>query len=298
MDMRRLFVLLAEAVALLLLSPLLLWSRLPLSPFSGFTAPSQLLSLVPGMTGVLLRRLWYRWTLKSCGRNLTVDWLAVIRVPDTSVGNHCTFGVANWIGLATIGDDVITGSHVAILSGRAQHGFADLDQPVPKRYTDSVIAYGLYLKGRFAWNKRTQEGVIEGIEYFEQAITEDPGYALAYTGLADSYALQIDYRNVAVRNGFARAKEYALKALELDESLAEAHASLAWTLFIYDWDWEGASREFKRSIELDPRYATAHQWYAFLLASQGRLDECLVEAHTAQELDPASVSIRRGLGYV
>lgn len=175
---------------------------------------------------------------------------------------------------------------------------ADLDQPVSKRYTESVAAYGLYLKGRFAWNKRTQEGVLEGIEYFEQAIAEDPGYALAYTGLADSYALQIDYRNVAVKNGFVRAKENALKALQLDDTLAEAHASLAWTLFIYDWDWAAAGREFRRSIELDSRYATAHQWYAFLLASQGRLDEALVEAHTAQELDPASISIRRALGYV
>jgi len=176
--------------------------------------------------------------------------------------------------------------------------FADLDQPVSKRYTQSVVAYGLYLKGRFAWNKRTQEGVLEGIEYFEQAIAEDPGYALAYTGLADSYALQIDYRNVAVKNGFVRAKENALKALQLDDTLAEAHASLAWTLFIYDWDWAAAGREFRRSIELDSRYATAHQWYAFLLASQGRLEEALVEAHTAQELDPASISIRRALGYV
>jgi serine/threonine protein kinase/tetratricopeptide (TPR) repeat protein len=176
--------------------------------------------------------------------------------------------------------------------------FADLDQPVPKRYTDSVRAYSLYLQGRYAWNKRTQEGVTEGIEYFQQAIAEDPEYALAYTGLADSYALQIDYRNVPVANGFKRAKEYALKALALDDSLAEAHASLAWAMFIYDWDWEGAGREFRRSIELDARYATAHQWYAFLLASQRRLDEALVTAHTAQELDPASVSIRRALGYV
>jgi tetratricopeptide (TPR) repeat protein len=176
--------------------------------------------------------------------------------------------------------------------------FADLNQPVPKRYTKSVRAYGIYLKGRFAWNKRTQEGVIEGIEYFEQAIAEDPEYALAYTGLADSYAFIVNYRDVAVESGFERAKEYARKAIELDETLAEAHASLAWTLFIYDWDWAGAGREFRRAIELDSRYATAHQWYAFMLASQGRLEEALVEAHTAQELDPASVSIRRALGSV
>jgi serine/threonine-protein kinase len=176
--------------------------------------------------------------------------------------------------------------------------FADLAPPQPKRYTDNVIAYGLYLRGRFEWNKRTREGIAEGIRYFEQAIAEDPGYALAYTGLADSYALQLDYRSVAVAEGFEHAKHYARKALELDETVAEAHASLAWVLFIYDWDWKGAERSFRRAIELNPHYASAHQWYAFLLASQGNFEEGLVEAHTALELDPSSVSMRRTLGWL
>jgi serine/threonine-protein kinase len=176
--------------------------------------------------------------------------------------------------------------------------FGDIANPAMNRGTDSVQAYGLYLRGRYAWNKRTQEGVAEGIRYFEQAIEADPGYALAYTGLADSYALALDYRSVPVHEGFERAKFYARKALELDEGVAEAHASLAWSLFVYDWDWTAAAAEFRRSIELDPRYATAHQWYAFLLASKGRFDEALIEAHTAQELDPGSVSVRRTLGYV
>ncbi|MGH7671537.1 MAG: tetratricopeptide repeat protein, partial [Gemmatimonadales bacterium] len=162
----------------------------------------------------------------------------------------------------------------------------------------NITAYGLYLKGRYAWNKRTQEGVVEGIAYFEQAIAEDPNYALAYTGLADSYALHVDYSSVPVTEWFERAKAYARKALELDESLAEAHASLAWCLFIYDWDWEGAEREFRRAIELHPRYATAHQWFAFLLASHRKHDDALVEGHTALELDAASVSIRRGVGWL
>ena len=176
--------------------------------------------------------------------------------------------------------------------------FGELAEPAMNRGTDSVQAYGLYLRGRYAWNKRTQDGVAEGIKYFEQAIEADPNYALAYTGLADSYALALDYRSVPVHEGFERAKFYARKALELDESVAEAHASLAWSLFIYDWDWAGAAAEFRRSLELDPRYATSHQWYAFLLASQGRFEEALVEVHTAQELDPGSVSVRRTLGYV
>ena len=175
--------------------------------------------------------------------------------------------------------------------------FADFLEPLTDRHTENVEAYGLYLRGRFAWNKRTFEGVDEGIEYFKEAIAADPSYALAYTGLADSYALHIDYRNVPVHEGFEKAKFYARKAIELDDTLAEAHASLAWSLFIYDWDWNGAEKSFRRAIELDPRYATAHQWYAFMLASQGKFEEALIEAHTAQENDPASVSVRRSLGF-
>ena len=176
--------------------------------------------------------------------------------------------------------------------------FASLETPVARRHTENVRAHSLYLRGRYAWNKRSQEAVFEAIDFFEQAIREDPDYALAYTGLADSFALLLDYRSVPVQEWHERAKEYARKALALDESLAEAHTSLAWSTFIYDWDWDGAAREFRRAIELDPRYATAHQWHAFSLASRGRLDEALLEGHVAQELDPASVSIRRTLGWL
>ena len=175
--------------------------------------------------------------------------------------------------------------------------FADLAPAPAKRHTENVQAYGLYLRGRYAWNQRTSEGVIEGIKYFEQAIALDPTYALAYTGLADSYSLHIDYRNVAVHEGHQKAKFYARKAIALDDTLAEAHASLAWSLFVYDWKWEEAAKEFRRAIELDPQYAPAHQWYAFMLASQERFDEALIEGHTAQENDPSSVSVRRSLGY-
>jgi len=176
--------------------------------------------------------------------------------------------------------------------------FASLETPVARRHTENVRAHSLYLRGRHAWNKRSQEAVFEAIEFFEQAIREDPNYALAYTGLSDSFALLLDYRSVPVHEWHERAKEYARKALALDESLAEAHTSLAWSLFIYDWDWDGAAREFRRAIELDPKYPTAHQWHAFSLASRGRLDEALLEGHVAQELDPASVSIRRTLGWL
>jgi len=176
--------------------------------------------------------------------------------------------------------------------------FADLSEYIPRRYTENIHAYGLYLKGRFAWNKRTQEGVAEAIEYFKQAIAEDPSYAPAYAGLGDSYSLDVDYRAIPVADAYARAKEYARKALALDESLPSAHASLAWALFIYDWKWEEAEREFRRAIELNPRYASAHQWFSFLLAARGQFDAALVEGHTALEIDPASVSIRRAVGWV
>ncbi|HEX6057406.1 MAG TPA: protein kinase [Gemmatimonadaceae bacterium] len=175
---------------------------------------------------------------------------------------------------------------------------ADLGEPEPVRRTESVAAYGLYLRGRYEWNKRTQEGIAEGIRYFEQAIAADPQYALAYTGLSDSYALQVDYRSIPASEGLERAKMYARMALALDDTLAEAHASLAWVLFIHEWKWEEARRAFQRAIELDPRYASAHQWYAFLLAALGRQEEALVEAHAALELDPASVSVRRGVGWI
>ena len=175
--------------------------------------------------------------------------------------------------------------------------FASLAQLAPRRYTKNVTAYGFYLRGRFALNKRTDDGLTEAIGFFEQAIGADPKYAPAYAGLADSYALQLDYRSVPVDEGHALAKRYARQAIALDDGVAEAHTSLGWTTFIHDWDWATAEREFTRAIELDPSYATAHQWYAFLLAAHARTDEALVESHIALELDPASVSIRRSAGY-
>ena len=175
--------------------------------------------------------------------------------------------------------------------------FADLAVTPARRHTPNARAYRLYLQGRYEWNRRTQDGVAAGIRYFEQAIAEDPQYALAYTGLSDCYALEVDYRSIPVHEGFTKAREFARKAIALDDSLAEAHTSLAWVLFVHDWEWDEAGREFRRAIELDPAYATAHQWYAFLHGSRGLFAEALVEAHTAVELDAGSVSARRSLGW-
>jgi serine/threonine protein kinase/tetratricopeptide (TPR) repeat protein len=174
----------------------------------------------------------------------------------------------------------------------------DIGNTTPVRYTENVKAYSLYLKGRFWWNRRTQADIAEGVRYFDQAIVEDPDYALAYSGLADSYALDLDYRGVPVVEGMERAKAMARRAIALDETLAEAHTSLAWVTFIYDWDWPAAEREFTRAIQLNPRYSTARQWYAWFLVAMGRFDEALAEGRAAIDLDPASVSIRRSLGWL
>ncbi|HEY7503854.1 MAG TPA: protein kinase [Gemmatimonadales bacterium] len=174
----------------------------------------------------------------------------------------------------------------------------DLGDAPPLRYTANLTAYHLYLKGRYWWNRRTQAAIAEGIKYFEQAIQEDAGYALAYTGLADSYALQIDYRGAPVRDGMERAKAMARKAIELDDTLAEAHTSLGWVTFVYDWDWPAASVRFDRAIELNPSYSVARQWRSWFLIAMGRTESALAEGRLAAELDPASVSIRRSMGWL
>ncbi len=179
-----------------------------------------------------------------------------------------------------------------------QSAFADLvAAPAPRRAPEGA-AHAAYLRGRYAWNKRSDAGMREAVEWFEKAIEADPAYARAYAGLADAYALQLDYRNMPASEGFERAKEYARRALALDETVAEAHASLAWSLFIHDWDWEASGKAFERAIALDPAYPTARQWHAFWLVAQSRLDEGVAEAEHARTLDPSSVSIQRSLGWV
>jgi serine/threonine-protein kinase len=174
----------------------------------------------------------------------------------------------------------------------------DLGDPTPVRYRANLKAYQHYLKGRYMWNRRTPAAIAEGIRYFEAAIAEDAGYALAYTGLADSYALQIDYRGSPVREGLERARAEAQRALALDETLAEAHTSLAWVTFIYDWDWPLAGQHFRRAIELNPHYSVARQWHSWFQMSMGHTELALAEGRQAIALDPASVSIRRSLGWL
>ena len=149
------------------------------------------------------------------------------------------------------------------------------EKGLAKHYTESNEAYQLYLKGRFYWNKRTGESIKKSIEYFNQAIEKDPSFALAYAGLADSYVVPAN--PLPPREKMPKAKAAAMRALELDETLAEAHTSLARVLAVYDWDWTGAEKEFKRAIELNPRYAIAHQWYGGYFEAMGRHNEAIAE---------------------
>jgi serine/threonine-protein kinase len=167
---------------------------------------------------------------------------------------------------------------------------------VTKHYTESPEAYQLYLKGRFYWNQRTGEALKKSIEYFNQAIEKDPSYALAYAGLADAYILLPYYSAGSPQESFPKAKAAARKALELDETLAEAHTSLVKVLHL-DWNLAESNREFQRAIELNPNYATAHQWYGNgNLRVLGRFDEAIAEMKRAQELDPLSLVINADVG--
>ncbi len=171
------------------------------------------------------------------------------------------------------------------------------EQRLAKNYTENTEAYKLYLQGRFYWNKRSPDGFRKAIEYFKQAIALDPNYALAYTGLADSYSLLPVFDNKATRREtMPLAKEAALKALSLNDNLAEAHVSLAPVLSDYDGDWAGAEQHYKRALELNPSYPTAHQWYGEMLVREGRFDEGLAETRRALELDPFSLITNLVLG--
>jgi TolB-like protein/Flp pilus assembly protein TadD len=158
-------------------------------------------------------------------------------------------------------------------------------------------AYVSYLKGRYFWNKRTADSLKTALAYFNQAIEEDPSYAQAYSGLADTYALLGDWQYAVMtpKEALPKAKAAATKALELDSSLGEAHNSLAFCLDGFDWDFESAGKEFQRAIELNPGYATAHHWYAWHLALLHRYDEAIAEMKKAQNLDPLSLVINADL---
>ena len=170
------------------------------------------------------------------------------------------------------------------------------EKTLARTYTTSPEAYRGYLQGRYWGNKRTEEGINKGIECFQQAIAKDPTYALAYCGLADCYSMHANYGFLPPKIGYSKADDAALKALELDDTLSEAHVSLGFIKSDYTWDWAGAEKEFQRAIALNPNYGTAHQWYGYALWKTGRFEESIAEHRRALELDPLSLPVNRNLG--
>jgi len=159
-------------------------------------------------------------------------------------------------------------------------------------------AYRLYLKGRNSWNKRTADELQQAIEFFNQAIAIDPNYAAAYAGLADCYNMLVVYGALQPKDGFPKAKEAAMKALDIDENQAEAHSSLAFIKFRWDWDRAESEREFQTAIKLKPAYAPAHQWYSSYLVAVERFDEAIAEAKRTEELEPLSFVASSHLGWI
>jgi tetratricopeptide (TPR) repeat protein len=165
----------------------------------------------------------------------------------------------------------------------------------------NAASYEAYLKGRYHWNKASGAALLQARAYFEEAIDRDPGFAHAYVGLANTYAWAYRWDAPSLpapREAFPRAKAAALKAIALDATLAEAHASLAYIKEAYDWDWEGAERDYRRAIELNPSYPAARHWYALYLAIPRRFDEAFAHMKRAEELDPLSRAVRRGKGVL
>ena len=169
-----------------------------------------------------------------------------------------------------------------------------------RRYTDSAAAYQAYLKGRFYWYKRSLEGLNRSADYFQEALDLDPGYALAYAGLADSYAVLgiAEYGIMAPSEAMPMARAAADKALAIDKTLVEAQTTLAHVAAFYAWDWANADRAFRRAIELNPKYALAHHWYALFLAAMERHDEAITEERRAQEIEPLSLIINKNVGTI
>ncbi|HEY0761708.1 MAG TPA: winged helix-turn-helix domain-containing protein [Pyrinomonadaceae bacterium] len=161
-----------------------------------------------------------------------------------------------------------------------------------------IEAYRVYLKGRNAWNKRTGDALLQAIEFFNQAIAIDPNNSASYAGLADCYNMLVVYGRLEPKDGFPKAKEAATKALEIDESSAEAHSSMAFIKFRWDWDRTATEREFQEAIKLKPAYAPAHQWYSSYLVAVERFDEAIAEAKRTEELDPLSFVASAHLGWI
>jgi serine/threonine protein kinase/Flp pilus assembly protein TadD len=240
---------------------------------------------------------------RAIGQALDTQALLVGRI--TRRGNNFTINI----------ELINARDNTTIWGNQYQPKFADLllaEQEITRDVAQSLrVALGgaardqrrfeaqqLYQKARHYWNQRTPEGLQKARELFEQVVAADPDNAQAHAGLADCYNILVLYNALAPREAFPKAKTAALRALELDGSLAEAHAALALGAYIFDWDWVMAEREFQRALDLNPNYAPTHQWYSTYLAVRGRADEAIAEAQRTQQLDPLSLIINAQLGRI
>ena len=273
----------------------------------------QLGRLRPDRLGVISRSSVMRYkrserTLQEIGRELGVEYLLSgsvrregSRLRVTAQLVHLSDLAQAWSesydrdsqGVITVQQDVAQG----IARSLAVELLPAQREALQRSPTTSSAAHDAYLKGRFYWNERTEPSLLKSLEYFQRAIELDPNYARGYAGLADSYNLLADYGALAPSEALPKAQAAARKALELDDSLAEAHASLGWTSMVYAWDWASSEREFQRALQLDPGYAPAHQWRAYLLRVSGRPAEALAEAQRAAELEPSSLIIHSIVGW-
>ncbi len=186
--------------------------------------------------------------------------------------------------------DIVSALRIQLAAGR--------ERPLVKRYTADIDVYTLYLKGRYEAGRRTLAGVYKSLEYFQQAIGRDPRYTPALAGIADSYVILGNYDILPPSDAFPRARQAALRAIELDPELAEPHASLGALKSSYEWDWAGAESEYKRALEIKPEYAAAHQGHAEHLSAMGRREAAMAEIRRARELDPLSPSISYVMAFL
>ena len=254
--------------------------------YKGLQIDSQAVGQELGVDAVLISRMSRR------GDELTIS-VELMRVSDNSHiwGQDYTRNIAE---IFTVQDE-ITNSIADNLKLRLTG--AEIER-LTRRYTENPDAFVAYNKGRYFWNKRTEEDLWRAIDYFEQALRHDPNYAHAYTGLSQSYLLLPEYGTYPPNEAYPKVRENALRALEIDDMLAEAHVSLAQVKWRYEFDVESAEREYLRAIELDPNYATAHHWYAYDLMCWARHEEAIREIRKAHELDPLSLVINRNVGQV
>jgi TolB-like protein/tetratricopeptide (TPR) repeat protein len=273
---------------------------------------TQLSRLQPDRLGIIARAsaMQYKGTHKSIpeiGQALGVDYILqgsvrheggmvrisaqLVRVDDQTQRWASTYESADgtWVLESRVARQIARSLALELLPG----------SPLASRAaTTNDAAFDAYRRGQRALGLRTDRGFQEAVEHFSRATQEDPGYALAYAGLADTYSLMGEYYTLPPKDAFPRAREAASRALEIDDSLAEAQASLALVMAKYEWDWPGAEARFRRAIELDPSYATAHQWYAELLSAEGRHEQAIAEIERARQLDPLSLIIESVDGYI